>query len=209
MPVIVISIDGPDFCGKTTVANIVVEALREKYKNLDLQRTELPSHFISGAYTQILRSVVEKVPAEVFALAYAADHLFHYINSIKPLEQDKENHVVIQERSLLTTYIYQGILGKVDTKWLDEINKFNRNIPKLTIVLKLPIEVIKQRKSLDRRYFDKFESDDHVKKQAETFYNLPDELVKKFNVMYVDANTDVNTVAKRCLELIEKEIDKF
>ena len=123
MSVFVVSIDGPDFSGKTTIANLVVELLRQmnKGKKIQFRRTIVPSGFITGSFTSILRSSVDKVPPQVFALAYAADHLFHFNHSIKPLEKHKDAFVIIQERSLLTTYIYQGLLGKVDFEWIKEI----------------------------------------------------------------------------------------
>ncbi len=209
MTVFVVSIDGPDFCGKTTIANIVTELLRKKYKNLKIRRTELPTSFVTGAFTDILRSVKEETSQKVFALVYAADHLFHYLNSIKPLEESKENFLLIQERSLLTTYIYQGILGKVDFSWLDEINKYDKNRPLLTLILKVPVEELKNRKSLSRRLFDSFEAKDYLEKQAEIYYNLPKDLVKKFNVEYVEAYAEPLEVAEKCSEIIGKKIEEL
>ena len=209
MPALIVSIDGPDFCGKTTIANIVVELLRTSNTNLKINRTGLPTDFVTGSFTDILRGSKENIPPEVLSLVYAADHLFHYFNSIKPLKESKENHVIIQERSLLTTYIYQGLLGKVDFSWIDEINKYDKNIPNLTLILKLNLEELKRRKSLDRRLFDRFEGLDFIKRQAEVYYNLPQELIEKFSVEYVDANTEPINVAKKCVSRIEVEIKKF
>ncbi|MFH8132526.1 MAG: hypothetical protein QW321_02890 [Candidatus Aenigmatarchaeota archaeon] len=209
MAVFVVSIDGPDFCGKTTIANIVTELLRRKYKNLKIKRTELPTSFVTGAFTDILRSMKETPAQEVFALIYAADHLFHYLNTIKPLEELKENFLVIQERSLLTTYIYQGILGKVDFSWLDEINKYDKNLPILTLILKVPTEELKNRKYLSKRLFDFFEEVNYLEKQAEIYYNLPEEWVKKFNVEYVEANVEPLEVAERCTKIISEKIEKL
>jgi len=208
MPALVVSIDGTDFSGKTTIANIITEMLRQKNKKFEVKRTEVPSKYVTGSFTSILRSSNERVPAEVFALVYAADHLFHYEYSIKPLQEAKEKYVVVQERSLLSIYIYQGLLVNVDSAWLKEINKFDKNIPQLTLIIKIPVEELLKRKSLDRRMFDKFEEEGHVKKQAQIFYNLPQELVKLFNIKYVDGDADATTVAERCVELIQKEIEK-
>ena len=208
MVALVVSIDGTDFSGKTTIANIVTEMLRQKNKKFEVKRTNVPSDFATGTFTKILRSSAENIPAEVFALVYAADHLFHYINSIKPLEESEKRYVVVQERSLLSTFIYQGLLGKLDFSWMQEINKYDKNIPQLTIVLKIPTDELLKRKSLDRRMFDKFEAENHVKRQVQIFYNLPQDLAKKFNVKYVDGNADATIVAKRCVEIIQKEIDK-
>ncbi|MGC8812573.1 MAG: dTMP kinase, partial [Candidatus Aenigmatarchaeota archaeon] len=155
------------------------------------------------------RSVKEEAKQEVFALVYAADHLFHYLNSIKPLEESEEKFLLIQERSLLTTYIYQGILGKVDFSWLDEINKYDKNKPILTLILKVPVQELKNRKSLSRRLFDAFEAVDYLEKQAEVYYNLPKDLVEKFNVEYVEASAEPLEVAEKCAKIIEKKIDKL
>ncbi|MEM5883016.1 MAG: hypothetical protein QXQ77_02120 [Candidatus Aenigmatarchaeota archaeon] len=209
MAVFVVSIDGPDFCGKTTIANILTELLRERYKNLKIKRTELPTNFVTGAFTDILRSMKESPAQEVFALVYAADHLFHYLNLIKPLEEMEEKFLVIQERSLLTTYIYQGILGKVDFSWLDEINKFDKNMPILTLILKVHVDELKKRKYLSKRLFDSFEEVSHLEKQAEVYYNLPEELVKKFNVKYVEADGKPLEIAEKCAEIIKEKIDKL
>ncbi|MEM7825471.1 MAG: hypothetical protein QW412_01250 [Candidatus Aenigmatarchaeota archaeon] len=209
MAVFVVSIDGPDFCGKTTIANIVTEFLRKKYKNSKIKRTELPTSFVTGAFTDILRSMKEEPSQEVFALVYAADHLFHYLNSIKPFEEAEENFLIIQERSLLTTYVYQGILGEVDFSWLDEVNRYDKNIPILTLILKVPVEELKNRKHLRKRFFDVFEATNYLEKQTEVYYNLPEILVKKFNVEYVEASAEPFEVAKRCVKIIAKKIGKL
>ena len=131
----IVAIEGPDFCGKSTIANLLVETLRRNDKNTLFKRTEIPSTLTTGFFTKVLRNSADSVSSEVFVLAYAADHLHHYQTVIKPLKESQERYVVIQERSLLTYYLYQGMIGNIETKWLKEINKFNKNIPDLTIVL--------------------------------------------------------------------------
>ncbi|MCD6381455.1 MAG: hypothetical protein J7L43_00555, partial [Candidatus Aenigmarchaeota archaeon] len=108
MSLLVISIDGPDFSGKSTIANLVVEFLRRKNKGRDIifKRTSVPSELITGSFTKILRNSKDKITAEEYALVYALDHLHHYINVIKPLEESDKKIVMILERSLLSTYIY-------------------------------------------------------------------------------------------------------
>ena len=211
MSVFVVSIDGTDFSGKTTIANLIIELLRQmnKGKTVQFKRTEVPSGFVTGAFTKILRNSADRIPAQVFALAYASDHLFHYNHYIKPLEEHKDRFVIIQERSLLSSYIYQGMLGNIDLKWLKEINRFDRNIPHLSLILKVPIGEILNRKALENRQFDKFEETEHLKRQIEAYYNLPSELVKEFNVEYIDATGTPVSIAERCAKRIQKEIDRI
>ena len=212
MPALVVSIDGPDFSGKTTIANLVIEKLRSKYKGSDIifLRTELPSILVTGSFTKILRNSADVISPQVFALAYATDHLNHYEKIIKPLKDASEKYVVIQERSSLSMYIYQGLLGNVDINWLDEINKYNQNIPDLTLILVVDEEELLKRMKLEKRGFDKFEQEDFIKKEVRVFYNLPKSLVEKFNVKYVSSDKDPMVVADKCVQKIASLIeDKF
>jgi len=211
MPALVISIDGTDFSGKTTVANLLVETLRNKNKDRKIifKRTELPSTFVTGFFTRILRNSADFVDSRVFALTYALDHLHHFQKVIEPLKNSKDNFVIIQERSFLTCIVYQGLVGDVDLSWLKEINKFNKNVPDLTLILKADIEELLKRKALENKDFDKFELREHLEKQVGAYYNLPPDLAKFYNVEYVDANKDITDIVNDCAERVQQKIDEF
>lgn len=211
MPALVISIEGTDFSGKTTIANLLLEILREKNrgKKIFFKRTELPSSLITGSFTKILRNSADNISPQVFSLCYAVDHLHHFERDILPLKQSKEFFVVIQERSLLSTYIYEGIMQNVDFEWLKEINKYDKNYPDLTLILKIDAEELIKRKKIENREFDKFETTENLERQIKVYYDMPKDLVKLFNVEYVDANTAPIEVAERCAQRIQKEIDRF
>ena len=51
---IIISLEGPDFSGKSTLATALLLKLREK--GLKAERTELPSRLITGMFTSLLRN---------------------------------------------------------------------------------------------------------------------------------------------------------
>lgn len=208
MPALVVAIEGPDFSGKSTIANLLVEILRKNNRNIVFKRTEIPSTLTTGFFTKILRNSADNVSSEVFSLAYAADQLNHYQTVIKPLKETREKYVVIQERSLLSTFLYQAIIGKSDMDWVKEINKFDKNIPDLTIVLKLSLDEIVKRSSLEKRDFDKFEVKKHLEEEVEAYNNIPEELAKQFNVIHVDTDGDPETIARKCGEIVQKEIDK-
>lgn len=208
MPALIIAVEGPDFSGKSTIANLLVEILRKRNKNIFFKRTSIPSNLITGVFSKILRNSVDNVSSEVFSLAFAADHLYQYENLIKTLKESKENYIVIQERCLLSTFVYQSLIGKSDIGWLREINKFNKNIPDMTLVLKLSLEEILKRSSLEKKDFDKFETKKHLEDEAIIYNNLPEDLAKEFNVEYVDANENPEKIAKKCSDIIQKEIDR-
>lgn len=204
MALFVVSIDGPDFCGKTTTANLLVELMKRK-KNYIVFKTRLPSDLITGSFSKILRNSRDKASPLVFALAFACDHLYHYEKFIKPLKEKSENIILIQERSLLSTYIYQSLIGNVELSWLREINKFDKNIPDLTLILKVNKEELIKRKKVSQRGYDEFETNEFLEKQIKVYYNLPKELQNEFNVVYVDANKDAFEVAKECMKIIEEK----
>ncbi|MBI1978676.1 MAG: dTMP kinase [Candidatus Aenigmarchaeota archaeon] len=208
MPALVVSIDGPDFSGKSTIANLLMEILRKSNNDIIFKRTEVPSTLSTGFFTKILRNSADEISSNVFALAYATDHLHHYETVIEPLNGSGKNYVVIQERSLLSTYIYQSLIGKTDLKWLKEINKFDKNIPNLTILLKVPANEIIKRSQLEKRDHDKFETPEHLEEELKVYYNLPEELANEFNVEYIDAGDNPENVAERCAKRIQKEIDE-
>jgi len=208
MPALVVSIDGPDFSGKSTIANLLVELLRRNNKDVVFKRTEVPSILSTGFFTKILRNSADNVSSNVFALTYAADHLHHYETVIKPLKESKERFVIIQERSLLSTYIYQNLIGKTDLNWLKSINKFDKNIPDLTLILKVLANEIIKRGQLEKRDHDKFETPEHLEEELKVYYNLPNELVNEFHVEYIDAGDDPEGVAERCAKRIQKEINE-
>lgn len=210
MPALVISLEGPDFTGKSTISSLVVERLRKEYSGngIIIKKTEVPSTMVTGFFPKILRGLKDRPSSRVIALAYAADHLYHYENYIRQLDEREEKYVIIQERSLLSTFIYQGVLGDLDLEWLREINKYDKNIPDLTLVLKVDYEELIRRKSIEKREYDIYEEDAFLKKEISVYYNLPDELKKEFNIVYVDANKKVDDVVEECFNIIDEFIKR-
>lgn len=203
----VCSIDGPDFCGKTTIANLVVEELRRHFPERLIKRTHLPSDLITGAFTKILRNSADTVSDEVFALAYAADHLHHDRVFVEKLRKhDPGNAILVQERSLLTTLIYHGIIGRVDMKWVRAINRYDRNIPDMQIILKVDVEELLKRKRVEQRDFDRFETEAHLRRQTRAYYGLSKGLKREFNVEFLEANGSPEEVAAECASLIRRKI---
>jgi len=210
MGVFVVSVDGPDFSGKTTVSNLLVEELRKRLPEQIIKKSEVPSSLVTGAFTKILRNSSDSVDPRVFALTYAADHLHHYNAVVKRLETASESYILVQERSLLSSIIYQGLLGDVDMDWLLEINKYDLNIPHLQIILKIDINEILERKSVEKRDFDKFETASSLEAQARVYYDLDPELSRKFNVKLIDIDSgrDAQAIACECADVVEAELKK-
>ena len=188
MSVFIVSVDGPDLSGKTTTSTLLVGALRKEFPEIAIKHSVLPSSMVTGAFTMILRSLKEDVSAEVFALAYALDHLHHNKVIVEPLINDEKKYILVLERSLLTTLIYQSKMLGADLEWMKEVNKYVKYLPDLSIILRLNHEELLKRKEVEKKQFDKFETDEFLKKQTELYETIPEDLKQKYNIQYVDVN---------------------
>ena len=197
----IVSLEGPDFSGKSTLATSLLMALRKK--GLTVERTELPSRLVTGLFTSLLRNSKDEVDKNVFSLIQAADHLHHY-NSFKT---NNNADVLILERSSLSYFIYQGFILGADIDWLKELNKFNKMLPDITIIPKVPYDELLRRKNIRVGLKDQFEEDVFLKKVTKEYYNLPGWLIKKYNVNYIPFNTAENMnkeLIKKVLETLNK-----
>jgi dTMP kinase len=191
-----VSLEGPDFSGKTTLANALVAKLRRK--GLRVEKTETPSKMVTGIFTGLLRNSKDKIDPRVYALVYAADHLHHYLSTKDTYDAD----AIVLERSVLSYFVYQGLVLGVDTEWLKELNKFNGTVPDLTVIVKVPVEELIRRSRVRKGLKDVFEKEEFLKKVAKAFYNLPDWLVKKYNVVYMDYDPDTAKLAEKVAAMI-------
>lgn len=191
----IISIEGPDFSGKSTLASALVGKLREGGKQVE--HMVLPSRMITGIFTELLRNSKDKIDPRVYALVYAADHLHHHL-SIKDMKAD----VAVLERGVVSFFVYQHLILGVDRKWMDEINRFNGTVPDLTIVVKVPVDELIERSRKRAGLKDAFEKEKFIREVAEAFYNLPDWLVKKYNVKYLEHDLDTDRLAGKIVKLL-------
>ena len=190
-----VALEGPDFCGKSTIATALLMHLRET--GASVERSELPSRLVTGLFTDLLRNSRDRVAPEVFALVYAADHLHHHNRIMKGNPAD----VLILERSALSFFVYEGLVMGVDMDWLRELNRYNGTRPDLTVVLKVPVEELVRRAGFRRGSEDAFEKEEFLRKVARAFYSLPDWLVEEFNVVYVEPG-EIGETAERIAALI-------
>lgn len=210
MSVFIASIDGPDFTGKTTISALLIEELRSYFRGeVIIRHSVLPSSMVTGAFTKILRAMRDEVSPEVFSLAYALDHLHHNQTVIKQLVEDPRKNLMILERSLLTTMIYQAQIQGADMDWIWEINKYVKYLPDISIILTVNFDELLKRKQVERRDFDQFETDESLKKQVELYANISDELKKKFNVYPIDCTSnDLERIVKRASYQIIKMFEE-
>jgi len=151
-----ITLDGGDGCGKSTQVRYLAEKLQSQGHDVVCCR-DPGSTPLGDAVRNILLNRQELHVAditEVFLFAAARSQLVREI--IRPaLETGK---IVLSDRFLISTFVYQCYAGGVPTKVLDTITAeaVGETLPDLGIVLDIPYEVAVQRVG-DRAVPDRME----------------------------------------------------
>ena len=189
--------EGGEGVGKTTVIKKVEEWLGSK--NINFISTREPGGLKSA---EDIRKVImdNDLSASTEALLFAAARNEHTIKKIIPaLEEGK---VVLCDRYVLTSIIYQGILCGCGRDFVCDVNKIYI-YPDLTIILDAdPYESIKRIKDNDREInkFDEMDINFH-KKVRGVYLELGEQYL---NHEVVDASGTEEEVFGKVTEVIEK-----
>ncbi len=178
-----IVLEGLDGAGKTSIANMLIEFLKEKgYEPL---YTYEPYDTL---YVKALKSYNSLRDAYIDALTYAVDRLIHAKQVILPgLEKGK---IVISDRYYYSSVAYQSAQG-APREWVLEINRFAPK-PDLAIYLDVTPEIgLKRREGLSSR-FPEYEKLEFLEKVRETYLWM----VEKGLLVKIDARRDIKEVYK-------------
>lgn len=147
----IISIEGPDGCGKSTHAKLLARWLRSQ--GYDVVITDEPTNGVFGKLIkQVLRGEL-KLPITAEALLFAVDRVQHVKNLIAP--SVNAGKIVVSERYVYSSLAYQSARG-LSVDWIKKINKYAPK-PDLAILIDVPTEVSLAR--IGSRKLDKFEMD--------------------------------------------------
>ena len=151
-------LDGIDGCGKSTQSRLLFNQFAKSAIQVHL--TAEPS---SGDIGKILRKVLKDptTHASLDALLFAADRIDHCTREILP--QLKKGKIVISDRYLDSSLIYQSIQGKqqgVTLDWIATLNQFAIE-PDLTIIFDMDPRISLKRReiqnAIDAEDLEKFE----------------------------------------------------
>jgi dTMP kinase len=135
-----ITLEGPDGCGKTTQAKMLVECLKKRGFPVLHTREPGGTSFAENLRTIILNPDYKIAPMAELML-YEASRAQHAEEVIRPAL--KKGLVVICERYTDATLAYQGYGRKIDLKVIRNLNGIatgNLN-PELTVVLDVPSDI--------------------------------------------------------------------
>lgn len=202
---ILISVEGIDGCGKSTLVNLLTDKLLEE--NFQVVKTKEPG---ATSFGTILRNILENrefsINNKTEFLLFCADRSENISKIVIPAL--KLNNIVISDRMTDSTFAYQGYAREIDLNFIKEVTKFaNENIfPDLTIYLKIDYKTALNRLKLrakelkeDLSFFEK-EKEDFFKK---IIYGFQDIFKKRDNVIEIDATESIDCIVSQSLQKIK------
>lgn len=194
-----ITFEGGEGTGKTTQINILKKYLEDQ--GLEVITTREPGGVISA---ENIRTVIfdNEIDPITETMLYAAARREHYIKKIKPaLDAGK---IVICDRFIDSSIVYQGIVRGVGVDLVENINKYaiNNVEPDLTIFFDLDPETGLKRVSLRNEQmnrFDKESLDFHLK--VRKGYNLLSKARNRF--ILIDASKSIEDVTKQIINIMK------
>jgi dTMP kinase len=140
-----LSLDGIDGTGKSTQCRLLAEWLRERGCDV-VSCVEPGGTPVGQELRQIVLSHRHDLTPECEALLFMASRAQLVHEVIRPAL--RRGAVVVSDRFLLSTVVYQGHAGRLDVDQLWEVGQLSTGglEPDLTIVLDLPVE-----RALERR----------------------------------------------------------
>ena len=197
-----ITVEGTDGAGKSTQIQLLTDYLKSKGRNVILKR-EPGGTDISEKIRELILDVNNKEMSDVAeALLYAASRaqLVHQV--IKPALEKGE--VVICDRFVDSSIVYQGFARGLGKDMVEEINRFAIDgiMPDITLFFDLSPEIGIKRKMQDQK-LDRMESeklDFHLKvyEGYKTLSQMYSDRIRR-----IDANMTIEEVHKQVLDAIK------
>jgi dTMP kinase len=205
---ILITLEGIDGSGKTTVSRILARALADALPEARIVLTAEPTESETG---RILRSRLSSVPHESALclrarrmeelFLFMADHADHLAGKVIP--SLNSGAVVISDRYADSTAAYQGVTLKGvvrdPVQWIREIFRPWNIVPDMTILFSIdPVSALKRLRS--RESMDRFERVEFLKSVDENFLHLA--ALEPGRFVSVDASKSAEGVADEALSAI-------
>lgn len=191
-----LAFEGIDGSGKSTQLQLLLERLRAR--GVECRGTREPSDGPVGA--MIRQILTGRVTADnrVIAGLFAADRLDHLVNRRDGiLEQVRSGVTVVTDRYYFSSYAYHSV--DVDMGWVIDSNRLSAELlrPDATIFLDVPVRRALERIGQNRPHTELFEKEDRLTATREKYMEAFERLRDRENVTAIDADGDVETVAKR------------
>lgn len=199
---IFIVLEGPDGSGKSTMAKMIGEYYEQKGKNIIFTREPGGTKISEKIRDIILDNDNDEMAYETEALLYAASRAQHVHEKIIP--NLKKGNVVISERFVYSSLVYQGIGRKLGVDRVNMINDFAINGLKPDLVLFFDID---PEKALNRKIAleeaDRLENED-ISFHQNVFAGYKKLIEKYDEIISIDADRTADELFENICEYIKK-----
>ncbi len=202
-----ITFEGPDGSGKTTIAALVAEALKNKGIDVVLTREPGGIEIAEQIRKIILDPKNTAMDERTEALLYAAARRQHLIEKVLPAL--KENKIVICDRFVDSSLVYQGVGRGIGIDKVYEMNLFaiEEIMPDFTIFFDIDPKLgLERTKKDDKRTLDRLDLEDLTFHQK--VYDGYMEVVDRFKerIICIDASKSIEEVKNNVMDLIEDHL---
>lgn len=200
-----ISIEGPDGSGKTTLINALKKELEDR--QIDLITTREPG---GSPIAEQIREIILDVnhtnmDYRTEALLFAAQRRQHLVEKIIPAIN--QGQMVITDRFVDSSMVYQGVARKLPLDLVWQINQFaiEDYMPDLTLLIDVPTDIGLNRiyQAQGKRQFDRLdqESKEFHQMVRQAFLNFAE---KNPRIILVDGKQAIEKVTQECLRILEE-----
>jgi dTMP kinase len=205
---ILITLEGIDGSGKTTVSSILARRLADALPEVRIVLTAQPTGSETG---RILRTRLSTIPHECAPsirarrmeelFLFMADHADHLAGTVIP--SLNAGAVVISDRYADSTAAYQGVtlrgIVRDPVQWIREIYRPWNIVPDITILFSIdPVSALKRLRS--RESIERFERIEFLKSVDENFLHLA--ALEPHRFVSVDACRNAEDVADEAFSAI-------
>ncbi|AND78847.1 dTMP kinase [Streptococcus pantholopis] len=206
----IISFEGPDGAGKTTVLEKLLPQLKKKVKADFIVTREPGGVLIAERIREVILDVSHaNMDAKTELLLYMAARRQHYIEKVLPAVN--QGKVVLIDRFIDSSVAYQGAGRGLDKEIISQLNAFatdNRR-PDLTLYFDLPSEIglgrIQKNKDREVNRLD-LETLDMHQRVRQGYLELAQ--AEPDRITTLDASLSAEAVTENALEAIMKQISK-
>jgi dTMP kinase len=200
---LLVTFEGVEGSGKTTVAKAIAENLRQK--GLTVVVTAEPGDTSVGRQIRQLLATVDERTAWTETFLFLADRAEHVAKVIKPALERGE--IVLCDRFTDSTIAYQGFGLGLPLEWLTQLNSIATNglVPDLTLLLDIDPEMGLKR-SQRETVFERRSLDFHQRVRWGYLWLAKQE---PHRVKVIDASQPLESVLTQALRLVEEALARW
>ncbi len=200
---IFIAFEGIDGSGKSTQIRLLAERMRDE--GIRCHTTMEPTDSPIGSLIHQIMTGRIKTDARVLSPLFVADRLDHLLNDVDGiLHKIDEGVTVITDRYYFSSYAYQGVDMPMDQ--VISANRPSSDLlrPTVTLFIDIPPDVAIERITKNRSRKELFEKRSRLVQVRDKYLEAFDRLKDVENVIVIDGNRNVQTVADGIWDAVRK-----